>query len=136
MQYHDVLLPDFLTVHLKGGPVFFTSTASTISGREIRTYERQNSIQKYSLVGCKLSHDEFQRFNSFFRARIGCAYAFRIKDHADFKINNQVIAVGDGVTREFELYKSYEDDACSYRRRISAIRDGTLDSNFEIEHII
>jgi len=135
MQYHDVLLPDFLTVHLKGGPVFFTSTASTISGREIRTYERQNSIQKYSLVGCKLSHDEFQRFNSFFRARIGCAYAFRIKDHADFKINNQVIAVGDGVTREFELYKSYEDDACSYRRRISAIRDGTLDSNFEIEHI-
>jgi len=135
MQYHDVLLRDFVTVHLKGGPVFFTSTASTISGREIRTYERQNSIQKYSLVGCKLSHDEFQRFNSFFRARIGCAYAFRIKDHADFKINNQVIAVGDGVTREFELYKSYEDDACSYRRRISAIRDGTLDSNFEIEHI-
>lgn len=135
MQYHDVLLPDFLTVHLKGGPVFATSTASTISGREIRSYERQNAIQKYSLVGCKLSHDEFERFNSFFRARIGCAYAFRIKDHADFKINNQPIAISDGVSKEFELYKSYEDEACNYRRRITAIRGDTLVANFEIENI-
>ena len=133
MQYHDVLLPDFLTIHLKGGPVFSTSTASTVSGREIRAYERQNAIQKYSLVGCRLSHDEFEKFNSFFRARIGCAYAFRIRDHADFKIENQVIAIGDGSAREFEIHKSYEDDACSYRRKISAIREGSIDANFIIE---
>jgi len=135
MQYHDVLLPDFLTIHLKGGPVFSTSTASTISGREIRIYERRNAIQKYSLVGCRLSHDEFGRFNSFFRARIGCAYAFRIRDHADFKIENQVIAVGDGVTREFEIYKSYEDDACSYKRKVSAIREESIEANCVIESI-
>jgi len=135
MQYHDVLLPDFLTIHLKGGPVFSTSTASTVSGREIRIYERQNAIQKYSLVGCRLSHDEFKKFNSFFRSRLGCAYAFRIRDHADFKIENQVIATADGSSKEFEIYKSYEDDACSYRRKIPAIREDSIDANFIIENI-
>jgi uncharacterized protein (TIGR02217 family) len=135
MQYHDILLPDFLSVHLKGGPVFSTVTASTISGREIRSYERQNALQKYSLEGCRLSHDEFQKFNSFFRARMGCAYAFRIRDHADFKIENQVIAITDGVSKEFEIYKSYEDEACSYRRKISAIRADMIEANFDIKNI-
>ena len=135
MQYHDILLPDFITVHLKGGPVFSTSMASTVSGREIRFYDRQNAIQKYSLVGCRLSQDEFQRFNSFFRARIGCAYAFRIKDHADFRMENQIIAVADGVSKEFEIYKSYEDEACSYRRKIAAVREGSVAADFDIEKI-
>ena len=135
MQYHDVLLPDFLTIHLKGGPVFSTSTASTISGREIRVCERQNAFQKYVLVGCRLSQDEFSRFNSFFRARLGCAYAFRIRDHADFKIANQVIAIGDGLKREFGIYKSYEDDACDYKRKISSIRDGSIVANHPFESV-
>jgi len=135
MQYHDILLPDFITVHLKGGPVFATSTASTISGREVRIFERQNSIQKYSLIGCRLSRDEFDRFNSFFRARIGCAYAFRIRDHADFMLENQVISRINEELHEFEIYKTYADDACSYRRKISAIRENTITSNFAIETI-
>ena len=135
MQYHDILLPDFITIHLKGGPVFSTATASTISGREIRVYERQNALQKYSLEGCRLSHDEFQRFNGFFRARLGCAYAFRIRDHADFRIENQIIATADGASQEFEIYKIYEDAACGYRRKIAAIRSDKIDANFNIESI-
>ena len=135
MQYHDILLPDFITVHLKGGPVFSTLTASTVSGREIRIHERQNSIQKYALVGCRLSQDEFQRFNSFFRARIGCAYAFRIKDHADFKFENQVIAIADGISQAFEIYKSYDDEACGYKRKIAAVREDKIEVNFDIERI-
>lgn len=135
MQYHDILLPDFISTHLKGGPVFATTTATTISGREIRSYERQNSIQKYMLEGCKLSHDEFERFNSFFRSRIGCAYAFRIRDHADYKIDNQLFAIADGQTKEFEIYKTYKDEACSYRRKISAVRSSSLQINCDIEKI-
>lgn len=132
MQYHNILLPDFISVHLTGGPVFSTQTASTISGREIRIYDRQYSIQKYRLVGCKLSHDEFARFNSFFRSRMGCAYAFRIKDHADFTIENQIIALADGVSSEFEIYKHYHDDCCSYKRKIVAVREETIKANFDI----
>jgi uncharacterized protein (TIGR02217 family) len=135
MQYHDILLPDSITVHLKGGPGFSTTTASTISGREIRFCERQNAIQKYRLEGCRLSQDEFQRFNSFFRARIGCAYAFRIRDHADFKIENQIIGTADGISKEFEIYKSYEDYVCSYKRKIACLREETIEANFAIEDI-
>lgn len=135
MQYHDILLPDFISVHLKGGPVFATSTASTISGREIRIYTRQNSIQKYSLVGCRLSRDEFEWFNGFFRARMGSAYAFRIRDHADFVIQDQIIGIGDGIEKEFEICKIYLDDASNYRRKICAVRFDTLAANFDIEKI-
>jgi uncharacterized protein (TIGR02217 family) len=135
VQFHDILLPKFIAVHLKGGPAFATAMASTISGRELRIYDRQHSLQRYTLSGCRLSIDEFEKFNCFFRARMGRVYAFRVKDYADYVMNNQVIGVGDGVSTQFEIYKTYMDDVCSYTRRIYAIRDSGLIVNSKINRI-
>ncbi|MEY3197362.1 MAG: hypothetical protein RLZZ59_733 [Pseudomonadota bacterium] len=135
MQTHDILLPSFISIHLRGGPAFATVLASSISGREIRAYDRQYSIQKYNLSGCKLSLEEFERFNCFFRARMGCAYAFRVRDYADYLIDEQVIAVGDGVSSQFEICKTYHDELSSYSRRIYAIREDSVSSNVEVDKI-
>ena len=135
MQYHDILLPDFISIHLKGGPVFATTMATMISGREIRAYGRQQSMQKYTISGCKLSNDEFERFNSFFRARLGCAYAFRVKDHADFKIENEVLAIGNGAQKSFEIFKKYADEVSHYQRKIVALREQSIIADYEIERL-
>ncbi len=120
-NFHNILLPDFISIHLKGGPAFATSVANSISGREVRVSERRHAIQKYRLSGCRLSHEQFQEFNCFFRARMGVGYGFRIRDHADFKLDASII--GDGAKKEFELFKTYHDDISSYRRRITAVRE-------------
>lgn len=132
---HNVIMPDFITIHLRGGPSFATLTASTVSGREVRYYERQTAIHKYTLNGCRLSNSQFQIFNSFFRARLGSAFAFRIKDHADYKIDNQICGIGDGQKQNFELYKIYPDMGQICHRRIFALNSDNLISSHEIKTI-
>lgn len=63
VNFHDVILPDFITIYLCGGPVFNTNCAATISGQELRISHLQNATQKYQLLGCKLSSEQFALFN-------------------------------------------------------------------------
>ena len=44
---------------------------------------------------------------AFFRARMGAARGFRLRDPFDFDAVGEVVGVGDGVARRFALVKSY-----------------------------
>ena len=46
-NYHNVRLPDFISIHASGGPHFFTKIATTNSARELRLCERDVAICKY-----------------------------------------------------------------------------------------
>ena len=78
------------------------------------------------LKDCFLSEDEFKIFNNFFKARRGSRFSFLLKDFADFTVIKQFIGLGDGVKKEFQLYKSYQDDEYPYIRKITRIRENSL----------
>lgn len=119
MDFHNINLPKFIEVFAVGCPEFATSCASTISGREIRRADRDHAKQKYLLKNCRLSRPQFEQFNSFFLARKGQNFAFRFRDPADYQANRQLIATGDNVTKEFPLFKLYDDPVAPYCRRIT-----------------
>ncbi|MES2215544.1 MAG: DUF2460 domain-containing protein [Pseudomonadota bacterium] len=133
-DFHNVNLPHFLAIHAKGGPSFATSRATTASGREIRSSDRADSLQHYIIADCRLSAEQFDEFNAFFRARLGTQYAFCFKDYADCVIKDQIVATGDDQKAQFEIYKTYKSDGYSYLRRITKLLstelhidiDGTL----------
>lgn len=50
---------------------------------------------------------------------MGKRFSFRLRDYADYTISNQIIAVGDGKTSSFQMFKMYHDDINSYRRKIT-----------------
>jgi len=125
-HFHDVNLPHFLAIHAKGGPSFATSHVITASGREIRSADRIHAAQHYVIEGCRLSHEQFDEFNAFFRARLGSGFAFRLRDYADCKITDQLIAMGDNRSKQFELYKTYKSDAYTYQRRITKLYRGDV----------
>jgi len=119
MNFHDVNLPKFIQVFAIGQPTFLTSVATTISGRELRNLDRENALQKYSLKNCCLSIQEFEEFNSFFRARRGKSFSFRFTDPADCIVVNQRLADGNGIIKQFQLFKLYNDLVMPYMRKIT-----------------
>jgi uncharacterized protein (TIGR02217 family) len=134
-NFHDILLPDFIAIHLKGGPNFATSIASSMSGREIRISDREYSIQRYNLSGARLSFEQFNIFNCFFRNRKGKNYSFRAKDYADFQLNNQMLRNQGATTRHVEIFKIYEDNIGGYFRRITTLCPSTIMLNIAVQDI-
>ncbi|KAF8818802.1 phage distal tail protein, Rcc01695 family [Rickettsia endosymbiont of Cardiosporidium cionae] len=119
MNIHNTKLPDFITIFAIASPNFSTSCVQSASGREVRNSDTSNFTLKYLIRNARLSQEEFYKFNSFFIARGGKRFAFLFKDLADYKISNQYLATGDGVTRQFQLYKQYDDEFLVYRRKIT-----------------
>lgn len=116
--FHEVSLPQFVSIYARGGPCFHTIVVSSVSGREARSTSRTHSLQQYQIKDCKLNNEQFAQLNAFFRARQGMMYGFRMRDHADHTVNDQQLAVGDGQKTQFQLFKSYRDDLSTYQRPI------------------
>lgn len=134
-NFHKVILPEFISVHLKGGPSFANNIVKSISGREIRIAQRHNSYQKYKLEKCILSKSEFDALSSFFRNRKGSLFSFLIKDFSDYQIKDQIIDNYNYEIGAYILEKLYLDSLFSYRRRVYYIDHDSLKSNIDLSKI-
>ncbi|WP_341789474.1 TIGR02217 family protein [Rickettsia endosymbiont of Polydrusus tereticollis] len=119
MNFHNIRMPEFIEAFAVGKAEFSTSHALTMSGREVRHLDRINACQKYLIKDCRLSADEFNHFNSFFKARRGSNFAFRFRDYADYKVSGEFVAKGDGSQKQFCLSKLYDDPIFPYSRTIT-----------------
>lgn len=118
-MFHDARLPEYIEIFAIGSSEFSTSTAVSMSGREVRNSDSQMPKRRYNLKNCFLSANQFEAFNSFFQARAGKRFSFRLRDHFDYKVEKQIIATSDGVNNEFQLQKIYADAVSPYRRIIT-----------------
>ena len=118
-DFHNVNLPIYIEIFAVATIEFSTICASTKSGREVRNAISLSPKRTYQLKDCRLSRTQFEIFNSFFYARCGKRYAFRLKDHFDYKVNKQLIGEGDGAIKEFQLVKIYQDSEAPYIREIT-----------------
>jgi len=124
-SFHDVNFPLPLAFGASGGPVRRTEIITLASGYEQRNASQVNSRRRYDAgVGVK-SLDDMQTLIAFFEARRGQLYGFRFRDPMDHKADG-VIGTGDGITAEFQLCKTYSDEAGSWKRTITKPKAGTL----------
>ncbi|MFY9589579.1 phage distal tail protein, Rcc01695 family [Rickettsia endosymbiont of Halotydeus destructor] len=119
MNFHNIRMPEFIEVCAVGKAEFSTSHALTMSGREVRHLDCAHACQKYLIKNCFLSNNEFNQFNSFFKARRGSNFSFRFRDYADYKVTGEFIAKGDGSQKQFYLSKLYDDPIFPYNRAIT-----------------
>ncbi len=78
MNFHNVSLPKCAAIFAVGCSEFFTSTAVSMSGREMRNSDTQIPKRRYSLKNCCLSLQQFEEFYSFFQARGWAAFFFSL----------------------------------------------------------
>jgi uncharacterized protein (TIGR02217 family) len=129
MAFDNIRFPSAISRGATGGPERRTDVVTTASGREERNSRWAHSRRRYNVGTGVKSLAEVQAVVAFFEERRGRLYAFRFKDHADFKscaataaptATDQAIGTGDGTTSAFQLVKRYGAGLREYVRDIAA----------------
>ncbi|MCL4743834.1 MAG: TIGR02217 family protein [Burkholderiaceae bacterium] len=135
MSFHEVHFPRGISYGAVGGPGFKTSVLSRASGFDDRQSEWETPRSRYEVSHGIKNQAELDQLLAFFYARRGRAYGFRFRDWADYRScvatqalspTDQVIAVGDGVKRQFQLTKTYTNGSTSYVREIKKPVSGSV----------
>lgn len=109
MSFDEVRLPENVEKGAQGGPRFKTTVLSLSSGFEKRNIDWSQSRGEWDVSYGIDSLADLQSVISFFYARRGRARGFRFKDWSDFRVERQLLGVGDGVQTEWQLFKRYQD---------------------------
>ena len=135
MGFHEVRFPATLSFGSVGGPERRTEIVTLANGFEERNSPWAQSRRRYDAGLGLRSLEDVEALIAFFEARRGQLCGFRWKDWADYRsgsavraptYRDQVIAVGDGVTRVFALAKTYRSGPAEYRRAIVKPVAGTV----------
>ena len=135
MAFHEVRFPTTLSFGSVGGPERRTEIVTLANGFEERNTPWQHARRRYD-AGLGLRNlDDVEALIAFFEGRQGQMFGFRWKDWSDYKSSSasgtvgpedQVIGVGDGVQRDFQLVKTYASGAQRYVRPILKPVAGTV----------
>lgn len=134
-MFHDVRFPASLSFGSVGGPERRTEIVTLANGYEERNTPWEHARRHYDAGMGLRSLDDVEALIAFFEARRGPLHAFRWKDWADYKSSrasadpaptDQLIAVGDGTTAEYQLVKNYISGAYGYARPITKPVEGTV----------
>jgi len=127
-DFHNIRFPLPLAFGASGGPVRRTEITQLASGAEHRNAAHAQSRRRYNAGAGIKTIAELYDLIAFFEARFGQLYSFRFRDPTDFKsckpneiisATDQIIGMGDGTPKEFQLIKTYSDGAGSYERVIT-----------------
>lgn len=108
-----------------GGPRFSTTVVVDGQGQEQRAINWTQPLGRWQIGNRVVNREELDYFLDFHSDRKGAFEGFRFKDWSDYSFNNE-IAVGDGVTTEFQLIKVYSVGSYSVSRPITKPRTGVV----------
>ncbi len=135
--FDDVLFPLELGREAEVAPGFSTAILTSAGGREARNAGWAEARTAYDVGPGLRSEADIGVLLAFFRARMGAARAFRLRDPFDFAAGGQAIGTGDGVARRFALVKWYERAARRITRpvlgSVSVSVDGVGTNAFAVE---
>lgn len=135
MGFHEIRFPVKVSFGSTGGPERRTEIVTLANGFEERNTPWAHSRRRYDAGVGLCSLEDMEALIAFFEARRGQLYGFRWKDWADYKscpaaqavaAGDQVIGQGDGVTRDFQLSKTYRSGGETYLRPIAKPVAGTV----------
>jgi uncharacterized protein (TIGR02217 family) len=109
MAFDDVLFPLALGREAEVAPEVSTAIVTSAGGREARNAEWAEARTSYDVGPGVRSEADIAELLGFFRARMGPARGFRLRDPFDCEATGEVIGIGDGETQAFQLVRRYGD---------------------------
>lgn len=126
-QFHNVNFPLYLAESAHGGPIRSTEIVSLASGGEYRNNNHAHSRRRYNAGAGIRSAKDAQTVIAFYEARGGQLHSFRFRDPLDYaSAEAEFIGEGDSVQTEFQLVKTYADNAGAWTRHITKPRAETV----------
>ncbi len=125
--FHEIRFPVDIALKSRGGPERRTRITTLVSGREERNAQWAHSRRKFDAGYGVHSLAALAKVVAFFEERRGMLYGFRFRDPGDYlscipggvaKPDDQVIGLGDGTLKSFQLVKAYGSSHAPYQRII------------------
>jgi uncharacterized protein (TIGR02217 family) len=107
-------------------PVFKTLISELQNGDEYRNAEWIECRHRATAPFLNISKDAYREIKRMFLVCRGMAYVFRFVDELDNEATNEIFAIGDSATDEFQLCKISIADGVEYQRNVYAIRIGSV----------
>jgi uncharacterized protein (TIGR02217 family) len=122
--FDDVLFPLALGKDAEVSPGFSTAIVTSAGGREQRNVSWAEARARYDVGPGVRSEADIAALLGFFRARMGPARGFRLRDPFDASSGagtplDQQIGIGDGTTTRFALVKHYGAQARRITRPVA-----------------
>lgn len=124
--FDDVLFPLALGREAEVAPEFSTAIITSAGGHEARNANWSSGRTSYDVGPGVRAQEDIATLLAFFRARLGPARGFRLRDPFDYSSGAQVpaatdqpLGVGDGITARFALAKYYGDTARRITRPVA-----------------
>ncbi|ADZ72454.1 DUF2460 domain-containing protein [Polymorphum gilvum] len=124
--FHEVQFPPDISYGASGGPGYSTTVVTTVSGHERRNANWAAARGKWNVAHGLKKREQVAALIAFFRARKGRAYGFRFKDWTDYQAFAQVLGVGDGANKTFQLVRRYASGGEIESRIIAKPVPGTV----------
>lgn len=105
--FDDVLFPLALGRDAEVAPEVSTAIVTSAGGVEARNAEWAGARTHYDVGPGVRSEADIAALLSFFRARMGPARGFRLRDPFDWEATDEPIGTGDGMTASFALVRHY-----------------------------
>jgi uncharacterized protein (TIGR02217 family) len=128
VTFHETLFPLDIALKSAGGPQRRTDIVALGSGAEERNARWAHSRRRYDAGYGVKTFETLSQVLAFFEERRGRLYGFRWRDRLDHSsaapghtttAADQIIGIGDGITNEFQLSKTYGSLYSPYRRPIA-----------------
>ena len=141
--FDDVLFPLALGREAEVAPGFSTAIVTSAGGHERRNASWAEARTRYDVGPGVRSEEDIATLLAFFRARMGPARGFRLRDPFDAASGagsalDQQIGIGDGATTRFALVKHYGAQARRITRPVAgSVRvavDGSETEGFAVEN--
>jgi uncharacterized protein (TIGR02217 family) len=120
--FDDVLFPLALGREAEVAPEVSTAIVTSAGGRENRNAEWAEARLRYDVGPGVRSEGDIAALIGFFRARMGPARGFRLRDPFDHAGEDVVLGTGDGAEARFQLVKRYDETV----RRITRPAGGSV----------
>jgi len=111
-------LSDCISCGSSGGPGFKTSIYEFDSGITATNIDWDQIRARYTVTLDRLPFADVQVLENLFYSCKGRAIGFRYKDWLDYTITTQNVFVGNGSSRQFQLFKRYSSGGYFYDRMI------------------
>jgi uncharacterized protein (TIGR02217 family) len=132
-EFLDIYLDDLIAgFPCYSSPRFSTSIAASWSGAEVRNRNWTHPLRTFKLPEAVREHAQYEAIQDHWFVMGGPERAFPFTDPLDFasvplelanvvpdiSSTDQLLGEGDGVTRDFQLQKTYERSGATYTRPI------------------
>lgn len=123
MAFFEERFDPALSFGARGGPVFSTSKAVTVSGQRSVNKNWSSPLHRYDVSPAVRSQADLDQVLDFFYVVSGAYDGFRFKDWRDYlDAGRGVLTVTTGTT--YQMIKTYTKGARTFSRKISKPVDG------------